>query len=71
MLLPIEGTHYVRDVRNRAIINKDSAGLEDYKMKRKLLMTQQEEINKVKTEMNSVKTELTEIKELLKQVLLK
>ena len=49
MLVKIPGTTYVRDTNTMALINTDQAGLEDYKVKSKLLNTQKTEINNIKS----------------------
>lgn len=68
-LVQIPGTKLVRDTTSMALINKDGAGLEDYTMKRKMLQTQREEINKVKSEIDDIKCDLSEIKHLMLQLL--
>lgn len=55
----------MRDTTTMALINTDQAGLEDYKVKSKLLNTQKSEINNIKSEINDVKNDVREIKELL------
>ena len=52
-----------------ALINKDSAGLEEYHMKRRMISSQKEEINKVKSEIESVRQDMCEIKKLMLQLL--
>lgn len=52
-----------------ALLNKDSTGLEEYKLKRKLVATQREEINTIKAEINNIKSDMSEIKMLMKQLL--
>jgi hypothetical protein len=65
MLVKIPGTSYMRDTKTMALINTDQAGLEDYKVKSRLLNTQKSEINNIKSEINDVKNDVREIKELL------
>jgi hypothetical protein len=69
MLVQIPGTDLYRDTETMALINKDVSGLEEYNMKRRMLMTQKSEINKVKSEINGIKEEMTEIKSLLLKLL--
>ena len=69
MLVKIPGTTFVRDTKTMALINTDLAGLEEYRMKSKLLNNQKQEINNVKEELNEVKGEIKEIKGLLLQLL--
>ena len=54
-----------RDTETMALVNKDVSGLEEYKMKRRLLATQKEEINNLKTELSSIKDDMLEIKQLM------
>ena len=65
-LVKIPGTTFVRDTTTMALINTDQAGLEDYKVKSRLLNTQKTEINNIKSEINDVKNDVREIKELLR-----
>lgn len=65
----IPGSTFVRDIKSMALVNKDVNGLEDYKMKRRLLATQKDEINKVKADMESIKQDMSEIKQLMLQLL--
>jgi hypothetical protein len=68
-LIKIPGTNFVRDTESMALINKDTDGLEEYKIKRRLLSTQKEEINKVKYEIESIKEDMSDIKQLLIKLL--
>ena len=68
-IVQITGTKLVRDTKSMALVNTDANGLEDYKMKRRMLETQREEINKVKSEMDCIKNDLAEIKQLMIQLL--
>jgi hypothetical protein len=65
----IPGTNLVRDTNSMGLVNRDSAGLEEYQMKRRLMATQKEEINKVRQEMDSIKSDMSEIKQLMLQLL--
>lgn len=69
MLVKVTDSNFVRDTNSMALMNKDSSGLEEYKMKRKMMATQREEINTIKQEMNSIKSDVSDIKLLLKQLL--
>jgi hypothetical protein len=64
-LIKVQGTTFVRDTESMGLINKDRNGLEEYNLKRKLLLTQKEEINKVNKDIDSLKTDVSEIKQLL------
>jgi len=48
--LRVEGTKLVRDTRSGAIINQDKNGLDEYLNKRRVLESQKNEINNVKSE---------------------
>jgi len=69
MLVKVSDSNFVRDTNSMALLNKDTSGLEEYKMKRKMMATQREEINTIKQEMNSIKSDVSDIKLLLKQLL--
>jgi hypothetical protein len=69
MLVQIPGTKLYRDTESMALINKDSSGLEEYNLKRKMAASQKEEINKVKSEIESVRQDMCEIKQLMLQLL--
>jgi len=65
----VPGTNFVRDINSMGLTNKDSEGLEEYKTRRNLLITQKEEINSIKSEITNVKTDMDEIKQLLHKLL--
>jgi hypothetical protein len=65
MLVKVPGTTFVRDTKTMALINTDQAGMEEYKVKSRLLNTQKTEINNIKSEINDVRNDVKEIKELL------
>ena len=69
MLVQITGTSLYRDTETMALVNKDVSGLEEYKMKRKMMATQKDEINKIKTELAGIKEDMTEIKTLMLQLI--
>ena len=48
-----------------ALINKDKNGLEEYRMKRKAMENQANEINRLKSEINGIKDDLKELKSLM------
>jgi len=47
------------------LFNKDINGLEEYKMKRRMIETQKAEINNVKSEVADLREDMCEIKSLL------
>lgn len=67
-LVKIPGTTYIRDTKTMALINTDVSGLEDYKMKSRLITNQKTEINNIRNEINEVKDDVKIIKELLLQL---
>jgi hypothetical protein len=69
MLVQITGTNLYRDTETMALVNKDVSGLEEYNMKRRMLATQKEEINKVKSEIAGIKDDISEIKQLMLQLM--
>ena len=64
-LVQVKGTTFYRDTESMGLVNRDRSGLDDYNMKRKMLITQKDEINRVKTEIDSLKQDMVEIKHLL------
>jgi gluconate kinase len=69
MLVKVEGTNMYRDTNSMALVNRDTAGREEYFLKRKLVETQKQEINKLKEDFNNIKTEISEIKQLMLKLL--
>jgi hypothetical protein len=52
-----------------ALINNDNSAREDYRMKVRMLTTQKEEINNIKSELSGVKEDMKEIKILLTKLI--
>jgi hypothetical protein len=67
-IVKVEGTTFLRDTKTMALINTDVSGLEDYKMKSRLLNNQKSEINNIRNEINEVRNDVRTIKELLLQL---
>jgi hypothetical protein len=67
-LVKVEGTTFVRDTKTMALINTDVSGLEDYKMKSRLLNNQKQEINNIRNEINELRNDVGVIKQLLIQL---
>lgn len=65
----VSGTKFVRDIQSMGLTNKDVDGLEEYKMKRKLLKTQKEEINNMKSDISAIKDDMTELKQLIHKLI--
>ena len=68
-LIKIPGTNFVRDTETMALVNKDVSGLEEYKMKRRMMESQKHEINNVKSDIDDIKNDVLEIKEILIKLL--
>jgi len=68
MLVKVTGTTFVRDTKTMALINQDTAGLDDYNFKKQLMGSQKEEINKIKNEINEVRDDIKVIKNMLIQL---
>jgi hypothetical protein len=65
MFAKLEGEdRFVKNVRNRALLNTDVSGLKDYKNKKELAR----QVNDISGEINTMKTEMSEIKSLLQQL---
>ena len=65
----IEGTKFVRDTENMAILNTDINELHEYEMKRNAMVQQKNEINSIKQEMSDLKNDVSDIKEMLIQLI--
>jgi gluconate kinase len=68
-LVKVTGTNFVRDTRSMALINTDEMARNEYYTKAKLLKTQKDEINKVKSEIDTIRVDMVEIKSLLYKLL--
>jgi hypothetical protein len=71
MLVKVTGTNFVRDTTTMALINTDTQQKNDYQSKVRMLKTQKEEINIVKSEIEGIRNEMSEIKQMLTQLLSK
>lgn len=68
-LVQTENPNFVRDTSSMALINKNYSAKEEYYSKLKIITSQKEEINTIKSNISSMKNDMTEIKELLAQLL--
>jgi hypothetical protein len=68
-LVKVTGTNYIRDTKSMALINTDDTSRNEYYTKVKLLKTQKDEINKVKSEIDTIRGDMLEIKSLLYKLL--
>ena len=65
MFVKLEGEDkFVKNVRNRALLNTDVTGLKDYKNKKELAR----QVNDISGEINNIKSEMSDIKSLLQQL---
>jgi hypothetical protein len=71
MLVKVNNSTFVRDTNSMALIDTDMASKNEYLAKVRMLQTQKEEINKVKSEIADVKDDLQVIKQLMTQLLSK
>ena len=71
MLVKVNNSTFVRDTNSMALIDTDMASKNEYLAKVRMLQTQKEEINKVKSEIADVKDDLQVIKKLMTQLLSK
>ena len=55
---------FIKNVRNKALVNVDVAGLKEYKNKKELAR----QVNDISGEINNMKYEMSEIKSLLQQL---
>ena len=68
-LVRIPNTSLVREVESKALINRDSNELQSYLQRRKMMESQKNELNNVRSEIDNLKQDITEIKELMIQLL--
>ena len=68
-LVKVKDSPFVRDINSRALLNTDINEKNEYLAKVKLLKTQKEEINIVKSEVAAIKEDMSEIKLLLSKLL--
>ena len=61
MLVDVKDTKFVRDSSSMVLINNDFSAREEYILKSKLIKSQKDEINRVKTEIDSLKQDMVEI----------
>jgi len=71
MLVKVNDSPFVRDTNSMAIMNTDEQAKNEYYSKVRLLATQKEEINKVKSEIVDIKDDLKELKSMMLQLLSK
>jgi len=68
-MVRVSGTNYVRDVNTMAIMPVDNTEKNEYYAKLRVIKSQKEEINKIRSEIDEIKSDVGEIKSLLKQLI--
>jgi hypothetical protein len=63
-----EDKHLVRDVSNRAILNTDRVGLENYLAQRQLAKQRMAEQEEMKNKVNKLEEDITDIKGMLREL---
>ena len=63
-----EEKHLVRDTTNRAILNTDRAGLENYLAQRQLAKQRLAEQEEMKNKVNKLEEDITDIKGMLREL---
>jgi cell shape-determining protein MreC len=63
-----EEKHLVRDTTNRAILNTDRAGLENYLAQRQLAKQKMAEQEEMKNKVNKLEQDITDIKDMLSEL---
>ena len=72
MQVKVEGTNYVKDMGNQALLNTNKSDILENEARKKIrqnLLTKNEEINTLKEQVSSINDDLSEIKNLLKILL--
>ena len=73
-VIQTEDPRYVRDLHSKALLNTDRVSLENFRLRKKMFVRQEDEWNSIKNkveELNILKDEMMEIKDLLRQLLSK
>jgi hypothetical protein len=63
-----EDKHLVRDISNRAILNTDRVGLENYLAQRQLAKQRMAEQEEMKNKVNKLEEDITDIKGMLREL---
>ena len=74
MLIPVEGSVYVKDTSTNALLTTNRSAIEQNEARKRLsnnLKAKTEDINNIKSQITSLNEDLSEIKELLKNLLVK
>jgi len=73
-VIQTEDPRFVRDLHSKALLNTDRVSLENFRLRKKMFVRQEDEWNSIKNkveELNILKDEMMEIKDLLRQLLSK
>ena len=74
MLVPVEGTPYVKDTVTKALLTVNRTAIEQNEARKRLsnsLNTKAEDINNMKTQIAGLNQDLSEIKQMLKHLMLR
>jgi hypothetical protein len=63
-----EDNHLIRDTSNRAILNTDRVGLENYLAQRQLAKQRIAEQEEMKNKVNKLEEDITDIKDMLREL---
>jgi hypothetical protein len=63
-----EDKHLIRDTSNRAILNTDRVGLENYLAQRQLAKQRLAEQEEMKNKVNKLEEDITDIKDMLREL---
>lgn len=59
----------IRDTSNQAILNRDIKGLKEYRQKKNMRLSQNNEIIQCQDDINTLKNEIKDIKKMFSQIL--
>lgn len=74
MLIPVEGTPYVKDTATNALLTTNRSVLQQNEARKRLsnnLNSKSEEINNIKSQISDLNSDLNQIKQMLQQLLVK
>lgn len=69
MHVEVIGTDFIRDIESKAIINTDNNAKNEYYNKVRILTSQKQELNTVRSEIDNIKNDISEIKHLMFELL--
>jgi hypothetical protein len=61
----IKGTNIIRNLDNLSLVNMDKNELDEYILKKNIMLEQKKEINSIKSEISSLKSDINELKQLI------